>query len=578
MRTERNSRSWTRGKSLLWLSVVVLLFAACGDDDGEATATTVAATTQPIEQTTQAPQTTQPTEQTTQAPVETTEAPMEERPFVIAVPGDIENLDGMGTYTQFAAQVWFHTHGRLMRFKELPSPTAPGSIVLDKNTAEPELAESLVTEDFQTWTLTLREGLVFPSGNPLTTDDVIYSFDRAISLAGSPGFLLNTAGITDIGQVEKIDDVRLTITVPKPNNRLPRIFALVDVVVMDSKLLTDNATDDDPWTTEWAISNHAGYGRYLVKEWEPGSRLVLSPNPDWYEGPPETGDLVFQVVPNEANRLLLLQRGEADVATFMTPRTAVGIDPDDPDVAALKFPSDFVNTVTVNHGVAPFDNTLVRQAIAHAVNYEQIREEGWFGLATPPSSPVIPGYEGHVAVWDYSHDPERARQLLSEAGFPDGFETRMLYSPEEDPSHEALAVMIQGQLEDVGIKVTLEQVTGGQFFTRFYGERDFEIALKFCGIWVSEYWYSSNLMMATNGFCSGTYSNPSVDEAIAALETETDPAAAQALATQVQEQFAEDAGYVLIGQPDFIVMTRKGVSGVIYPVQDGTAIFWDLTR
>ena len=212
-------------KSVLWLTVIALLFAACGDD-GEAVTTTGAPTTQPTEQTTQAPQTTQPTEQTTQAPVETTEAPMEKQPFVIAVPGDIENLDGMGTYTQFAAQVWFHTHGRLMRFKELPSPTAPGSIVLDKNTPEPELAESLVTEDFRTWTLTLREGLVFPSGNSLTTDDVIYSFDRAISLAGSPGFLLNTAGITDIGQVEKIDDTRLRITVPKPNKQAAQDFRL----------------------------------------------------------------------------------------------------------------------------------------------------------------------------------------------------------------------------------------------------------------------------------------------------------------------------------------------------------------
>lgn len=578
MQTAARRGTWIRTKSVLWLTAAVLFFAACGDDDGEAATTTVVPTTQPTEQTTQPPEQTTQAPETTAAPEQTTQAPEEVQPFIIVVPGDIENLDGMGTYTQFAAQIWFHTHGRLMRFKEFPSPTAPGQVVLDKNTAEPELAESLVTEDFQTWDLTLREGLVFPSGNPLTTDDVIYSFDRAVSLAGSPGFLLNTAGITDVGQLEKIDDTRLRITVPKPNNRLPRIFALVDVVVMDSQLLSDNATDDDPWATEWAISNHAGYGRYVVKQWEPGSRIVLSPNPDWFEGPPETGDLVFQVVPTEANRLLLLQRGEADVATFMTPRTAVGIDPDDPNVAALRFPSDFVNTVTVNHGVEPFDNVLVRRAMAYAINYDQIREEGWFGLATPPSSPVIPGYEGHEAVWDYTYDPDRARQLLAEAGFPDGFDTRMLYSPEEDPSHEALAVMIQGQLGDAGIRVTLEPVTGGQFFTQFYGERDFDIALKFCGIWVSEYWYSSNLMLATNGFCSGTYSNPSVDEAIAALETETDPETAQELATQVQEQFAEDAGYVLIGQPDFIVMARKGVSGVIYPVQDGTAIFWGLTR
>ena len=373
MRKQRSRGSWIGAKSVVWLTAAALLLAACGGDDGEGATTTLAATTQAPEPT-QPPDTTQAPEPT--QPPETTEAPMEMEPFVIVVPGDIENLDGMGTYTQFAAQVWFHTHGRLMRFEEFPAPTAPGSIVLDKNSPEPELAESLVTDDFQTWTLTLRQGLVFPSGNPLTTDDVIYSFDRAVSLAGSPGFLLNTAGITDISQVEKIDDTRLTITVPKPNNRLPRILALVDVVIMDSKLLSDNATDDDPWATEWAISNHAGYGRYIVKQWEPGSRLVLSPNPDWYEGPPETGDLIFQVVPNEASRLLLLQSGEADVATFMTPRTAVGIDPDDPGVAVVKFPSDFVNTVTFNHNVEPFDNVLVRRAVAYAIDYEQIREEG----------------------------------------------------------------------------------------------------------------------------------------------------------------------------------------------------------
>ena len=84
--------------------------------------------------------------------------------------------------------------------------------------------------------------------------------------------------------------------------------------------------------------------------------------------------------------------------------------------------------------------------------------------------------------------------------------------------------------------------------------------------------------MATNGFCAGTYSNASVDEAIAGLEFSTDPEAAQAVVAQVQQQFAEEVGYVLLGQPDFVVMVRKEVSGVTYPQQDGAAIFWDLTR
>ena len=555
-------RPWKIG--VLFGLALALVAASCGGDDEPQV--TPAATPAP----TQAA--------TTQAPAPTTQAPEEMKPFVIVVPGDIENLDGMGTYTQFAAQIWFHTHGRLMRFVGNPSPTAPGSTVLDKNTPEPELAESLVTDDFENWTLTLKPGLVFPSGNPLTTDDVIYSFERGLALAGSPAFLLNTAGIGDISQVVRIDDRTLTISVPQPNNRLPRIFALVDVVIMDSVLLGENATADDPWATEWAISNSAGYGRYVVKQWDPGSRLILSPNPDWWEGPPATGDLIFQVVPNEATRLLLLQSGEADVATFMTPRTAVGVEADDPNVDALTFPSDFVNVIAINHTVAPFDDVRVRQALAYAINYDQVRDEGWFGLSAPPSSPVIPGYEGHVAVWDYTYDPGKARQLLADAGFADGLETTLLYSTEEDPSYEALAVMIQGQLADVGITANLEQIPGGQFFTQFYLEQDFEISLKFCGIWVSEYWYSTNLMMATNGFCSGTYSNAAVDEAIATLQTETDPTTAQALATQVQEQFADDVGYVLIGQPDFVVMTKEDVSGVIYPVQDGTAIFWDLTR
>lgn len=494
--------------------------------------------------------------------------------FAIGIPADPENLDPAGTYTEAADQVWRHAYSGLVTYRTVPSKTARGSFELDRRTVVPDLAEGWdISSGGRVYTFQLRAGLKWPTGDPISVDDVIYSYERAIGLKGVQQFFLSVAGITDVAkQFTKVNESTLQLALPRANPRTLRILALGATRIVNSALVKSRATTDDPWAANWVRANYAGYGRYVVSAWDPGARLILTPNPGWY-GKKPTGSLTFQIVPNEASRLLLLQRGALDAAQGIS-AVAVRRAQEDQNVSILPFKTGAVDYIALDTRKKPFSDLRVRQALAYALDVNRIIREAWFNAASRATSPIPPGYEGHSPSWQYRYDPDRARSLLSEAGYGKGFTMELIFFDRS----KAEAVAIQSQLGAVGVKVKLRQLTQGQYVSAYYGKKNYQAALQSCWTFIDETYYTANLMLHSAGLCTPHYANKRIDRLVDSTKYPASPSVAAGAAREAQRLFAADAGYTLLVQPDFRAVVRKGLSGLVFLKEDFALGFWELKR
>ena len=382
----------------------------------------------------------------------TTEAMMAEEmgTVTIAVPTDIATFDPNGVTGVRDLDMYINLYAGLTRHKVIPSSMAEGHYEWDRVEVEPNLAESIdISDDGTVYTFKIHEGLSFPSGNPLSAKDFHYSWERGLAHTGSiTDFELGVAEISDMNQVQLLDDYTLEVTLPRPNPRILRVFSLSVMSAVDSELLKSQATEDDPWADNYARSNPAGYGPYVLVERDVGTRMVFEPNPGWWD-PESSGrsKIIYQVVPEEAQRLLLVQQGAIDLAYAMSARTAQRAGD---NVQVLDFPTFAQRYLGLNQTKAPYNDLKVRQAIAWAIDYERIIAEVYFGSSQRLLSPFPTGHEGWVDSWPYSQDIEKAKALLAEAGYPDGFDAEMLVYGDL-PEIEASTVLIQSDLRQIGI-------------------------------------------------------------------------------------------------------------------------------
>ena len=409
----------------------------------------------------------------------TTEAMMAEEmgTVTIAVPTDIATFDPNGVTGVRDLDMYINLYAGLTRHKVIPSSTAPGHYEWDRVEVEPNLAESIdISDDGTVYTFKIHEGLSFPSGNPLSAKDFQYSWERGLAHTGSiTDFELGVAEISEMSQVQLLDDYTLQVILPRPNPRILRVFSLSVMSAVDSELLKSEATDDDPWADDYVRSNPAGYGPYVMVEREVGTRMVFEPNPGWWD--PESAGrsrIIYQVVPEEVQRLLLVQQGAIDLAYAMSARTAQRAGD---NVQVLDFQTLAQRYLGLNQTKAPYNDLKVRQALSWAIDYDRIIAEVYFGSSQRLVSPFPTGHEGWVDSWPYSQDIEKAKALLAEAGYPDGFDAEMLVYGDL-PEIEAATVLIQSDLAQIGVKLGARSVSGAEFFGLVSpGTDDFDMAI-----------------------------------------------------------------------------------------------------
>lgn len=372
---------------------------------------------------------------------------------------------------------------------------------------EPRLAESW-EQDGLTWTFKLREGVKSAAGNELTSEDVLWTFNRAKSVNGPVvlgWFLLNVAGVLDdsvfdeglsledkkiTDELEIVDDYTFKINQKVPSPLLLTVLPVLSLGVIDSKEAEKHTTPDDPWGHKWLdTGGAAGFGAYSVANWTKGESLTLQANPDYYRGEPQFKTLVFRRVPQSGSRATAIQRQEAGAVTAMSPKEYNELDAD-PNVDSLAWEGNVFIALGPNYKFEPWaaggdfeKSTLLRQAVAHAIPYEEIIEDGFFGRAKQWNGLISSSFYGAVSFEGrYGYDPDKARQLLAEAGYPNGEGLQgpgltLTYIAEHASWIDPIANRIRTALAEIGIDISLDPIPTAQFVDREANKDDIPLSL-----------------------------------------------------------------------------------------------------
>lgn len=468
----------------------------------------------------------------------------------------------------------------LVYFKKR-EPNEEGIRLLDYNAYEGRLAESWSFDAANlTWTFNLRRGVKGCNGATFDADDVLYTFARGKSVSGASPiawFLSNVASIAGFtpavfgdseeakaarklgDEVRKVDSHTVQIKQSAPNELFLPVLAIFFMGIYDKEIMEANATVDDPWSHKFTdLVDAPGFGPYCLDTWKKGDVFTVRANVDYFAGKPYFDRVVYKKVSQSANRATVLHAGQAQLAERLTPkeydtlRRAKGI-----KVGGAY--SNVTLPLVLNWKTPPFDNPKVRQAIAHAIPYDEIIRIGYFGQAKRWRGHVPSSYPGyHEPSTQYVYDPDKAKALLAEAGYPngDGLENfpvafELIYEIERESTLGPVATVIRTALRNIGIPVDLGPIPSAQFADRHIVKKDLPFHIGDQAVPLGAdvgYAVQLHFLSVEKGGLSNwmNYSNERVDGLWSEAKVEPDVTKRNALLADIQEQIAKDVAWIPI--------------------------------
>ena len=378
-------------------------------------------------------------------------------------PNNID-IHGVGTNVP-GYEVSWNCYDRLIshEMKTLPN----GVQYYDRDRFKMELAEDMNVGDMSA-TFKLRKDARFQDGTPVTARDVKWSLDRAVTVGGFPTFQMRAGSLEKPEQFVVVDDHTIRVDfIRKDRLTIPDLAVIVPCII-NSELVKKNANEKDPWGMEYTKQNTAGSGAYKVARWTPGTEVVLERNDAWNLGPqPKVRRIIWRMVPSAGNRRALLERGDADISYELPNKDFVELrDAGKLNIVSTPF-SNGVQYIGMNVTRPPFDNVKVRQAVAYAIPYQKIMDAALFGLARPMfgAAADAPTQVAWPQPHKFNTDINKAKQLLAEAGHPNGFETTISFDLGFATINEPLCVLTQESLAQIGIKAEINKIPGANWRT-----------------------------------------------------------------------------------------------------------------
>jgi peptide/nickel transport system substrate-binding protein len=330
----------------------------------------------------------------------------------------------------------------------------------DASSIEPLLAHAWsISDDGLVYTFSLRDDVAFSNGDPLTAEDVVFSFDRLKNVRAQPSFLADP-----IASLEALDDLTVAITLgaARPSflaELANTAFSVTNAAVVRANGGTDGEDAAQSDTAQSYLNQtSAGTGAYLLESWSPQDRTVLVRNPGYWGEQPFFDRVIIVNIPEAATQRVALVSGNIDLATDLTPDQVVALEGND-DIGIFLGPGSWTHFLLMNRDPdigGPMADPLVARAVRYALDYQGYRDL-WAGSVTPGSNMWIGLAGAYGQDRAMERDLERARELLAEAGYPDGFEVTLQY-PDLTFAGVSLstnAQKIQADLADVGITVRL---------------------------------------------------------------------------------------------------------------------------
>jgi peptide/nickel transport system substrate-binding protein len=475
------------------------------------------------------------------------------------------NLDVMGVGTNRPGyETSWNTYDRLITYGV--KKDANGNDYYDRTKIEPELAESWDLRDMSV-TFKLRKDAKFHDGAPVTAKDVKWSLDRAVTIGGAPTFQLKAGSMQKPEQFVVVDDYTFRIDFLRKDKLTIPDLAVPSPVVINSELAKKHATDKDPWAMDWLKNNEAGGGAFRIEKWTPGQELIYQRFDEWKSGPlPKIQRVIWRFVPSAGTRRALIERGDADISFDLPPKDVAEMVHDQRLAVVSNLIEAALVYISMNVKMAPFDKVKVRQAIAYAIPYQKIMDAAMFGRGKPmfggPSEVTTTEYPQPSP---YVTDLAKAKQLLAEAGLPNGFETTLSFDLGYAVTQQPLCELVQESLAHIGIKVTLNKVPGANWRAEF-SKKTFPLLANIFGAWLAypEYFFFWNYHGQNSIFNDMSYQNPAMDKLIDAARFESDPHKYDEEVENFVNLSFTDVPRIPIFQPSLDVAMQKNVTGYRY--------------
>ncbi|GAB4443986.1 MAG: ABC transporter substrate-binding protein [Anaerolineae bacterium] len=396
----------------------------------------------------------------------------------------------------------------------------------------PWLAESWSqSEDGLTWTFNLRQGVMFHNGREMTAADVKWSFDRLLDPETGAG---NAANVGPAGTVVNvIDDYTVEIVHPEPVGILPQTLAFNKA----SGIIAQESLND-----QGIIVEAIGTGPFKIADIEGTTKIRLEKHADyWQEGLPYLDAIEITPIPDDTVRETALRSGEVDWMLAIAPQNYDSLNAD-PNVVVSTVPQLSYDYMGINLTRPPFDDIRVRQAIALALDREQIAEAGYFGLAETIQGPTGSGSPWYFDYAPYDRDVERAKALLAEAGYADGFEMELLPTVQYGETVRA-AQVIQQQLAEIGITASINAPEWSEWLEL---EGNFKYDAYICNwnglIDADQYYYLQHKSDEVFNFTG--YNNPEFDQMVSEARTMSDFDTRYQIYQELNQTLVDDAPYI----------------------------------
>ena len=434
-------------------------------------------------------------------------------------------------------------------FEGLTRFMSDGSVV-------PGLAESWeISGDGTVYTFKLRAGVKFHDGTDFTADDVKFSLDRARAEDSQNAQKALFAGITDVAV---IDPLTVQVTLGAPNGAFLFNMAWGDAVIVA------------PESIDTIKTNPVGTGAFQFANWVQGDRIDLVKNPAYWGTPAKLERATFKFIsdPTAAFAAVMAEDVHA-FAGFPAPENLPQFDAD-PRFQVLVGSTEGETILSTNNKMPPFDNLMVRKALAHAIDRQAIIDGAMFGYGTPIGTHFAPHNPDYVDLTAQSaYDPEQAKKLLAEAGFPDGFKTTLKLPP---PSYARRGgEIIAAQLRAVGIEAEISNLEWPQWLEQVFRGKDY-------GLTIVSHTEPADINIYARPEYYFQYDNPAFQTLMADLTNTTDPAARSAMLKTAQTIIADDYVNGYLFQLAALSVANAKIVGLWAnaPTQatDLTAVYW----
>ncbi len=407
----------------------------------------------------------------------------------------------------------------------------------------PAVAESYkVSEDGLVYTFTLREGVKFHNGEPVTAEDVIYSLNRCAEHSGDSALKSAFSAIRDL---QATDEKTVTFRLEQPDMELI-YFMTAAIIPADGELV--------------------GTGPFVLTERTPQESIVLERFEDYWGDKAGVAKVTYRVYEDMTALMMALKGGSVDVCAHLTSAQVMELGD---DFTILEDTMNLVQAVYLNNAVEPFNNVKVRQAISYAIDRQMIMDVVFDGHGAAIGSNIYPKLERYFMpelVDYYTCDPAKAKQLLAEAGYPDGFDMTITVSSNYQPHMDTAEVVVQ-QLAAIGVRAKVQPVDATTWYSEAYTNRQFQSTIT--GLDAKNITARAMLerFVSDNGKNFMNYNNPEYDALYAAARSATDEASQTEAYKAMERMLTEDAANLYIQDLADFVAVRPDLQGyTFYPI------------